>query len=267
MARCSTHTSIESAWSETHAIVISDSGSAGYYNSPSNRLIITEVNWAAASGGGQWVSEVQINDISGGSTVQVYYNSGTTRNGPFDLWTNTSEGRSVTFANILSTIDGLDSSPFVYYGTSGSLEFVTQGSGNPIQAAVRTYNGNFSRTFPALSDNDANTAASGRLMIIPNICNNATYRPSVVLFNPTGDSVTAEVKIIGGDGVQIGSTITRTVAGYEMNVITTEVRANTYDNAFVRVEVTSASGRLLISGQSANNTTNDPAAHIAVQGQ
>ena len=239
-----------------------------YYNSPSNRLYLTEVNWAAASGGGQWVSEVLLTDVSGGSTVQVTYHSGTTSHGPFTLWTNASGAdASVKFSNILSTIDGLDSGTFVYYGTSGALEFATQDDSHLLQAAVRTFNGNYSRTFPALTDSDTNTANAARELLIPNISNNGSYRPSVVLFNPSSDSVTVNLFIYGTDGLQIGSTINRVLAGHEMNVVTAEVRANTYSNAIVRVKPTADSvGRVMASGQTANNVTNDPAAHLAVQG-
>jgi hypothetical protein len=267
MARCSLHATVESLWSDIHNIIISDSGSAGFYNSPVNRLILPEATWAPASGGGDWTSELQLVDSSGGSTVQVYYNTGTNRRGPFTLWTNSSgaAGSSVIFSNIVQTIDGLDSGAFTYYGTGGALELVSQDSSHLLQVAVRSYNGSFSRTFPALADVETNTAATGRSLIIPNLSNDSSYRPSVILFNPSADSVTAEVKIIGSNGAQVGSTISRTLAGYEQNTIVTEVRSNTYSNADILVNVTGGSGRLIASGQTANNASNDPAAHLAVQ--
>jgi M6 family metalloprotease-like protein len=241
---------------------------AGYANSMGNRLVLPETTWALASGGGDWVSEVHVTDLSGGAVVTAWYNTGTSRRGPFTLWTNGGgAGRSTTFANILQTLDGLDGSAATYYGTGGSLELITQDGSHLIQAAVRTFNGNFSRTFPGLLDREETTAALGRVLLIPNICNNSLYRPSVVLFNPSADTVTVEVKIIGSAGTQLGSTITRVLAGYQQNTIVDEVRAFTYDNAKVRVEVTAGSGRVIVSGQSANNASNDPAAHVAVQGQ
>jgi hypothetical protein len=167
----------------------------------------------------------------------------------------------------MQTIDILDSEAFTYYGTGGSLELVTQDGNHLIQAAVRTCNGSVARTFPGLLDKEETTAAMDRVLLIPHLCNNSLYRPSVVLFNPSADSVTVEVKIIGSNGAQLGSTINRTLAGYEQNTIVDEVRAFTYDNAKVRVEVTAGSGRVIVSGQSANNVSNDPAAHVAVQGQ
>jgi hypothetical protein len=89
----------------------------------------------------------------------------------------------------------------------------------------------------------------------------------VVLFNTTADSATVEGKIIGSNGSQIGSTFTRTLAGYEMSVVTAEVRSNTYSNANVVITVTAGTGKVLVTGQTAHNVSNDPAAHVAVQGQ
>ena len=264
MARCADHPSVESLWSETHTLVIADT--IGYFNSPANRLILPEVNWAEASGGGDWVSEVQITDVSGGSVVQVYYNSGTNRRGPFTLWNNGggAAGSSASWGNVLQTIDALDAGVFSYYGTGGSLEMITQDGSHTIQAAIRSYNGNYSRTFPALADVDTNTAALGRTMMVPNMSMDTAFRPSLVLFNPSSDSVTAEVQIIGSNGGQVGPTINRTVAPYEMAGVA-GLRDYTYSNADFWVTVTGGSGRLIVSGQSANNVSNDPAAHVAVQ--
>jgi uncharacterized repeat protein (TIGR03803 family) len=266
MARCVTHTAIESLWSDTHAIVISTGGVGAHFNSPAQRLILPEVNWASSSGGGDWISEVQIVDVTGGSVVQVYYNGGANRRGPFTLWSNGSgaAGSSASWSNMLQTIDGLDAGVFTYYGTGGSLELITQDGSHKIQAAIRSYNGNYSRTFPALADVETNTAALGRTMVVPNMSMDTNFRPSLVLFNPSADSVTADVQIINSNGSQVGSTVVKTVAGYEMTGVA-GLRDNTYSNADFRVTVTGGSGRLIVSGQSANNTSNDPAAHVAVQ--
>jgi hypothetical protein len=267
MARCSTDTAIESLWSETQAINILDN--LGYYNSPSSRLLFPEVNWAAASGGGMWVTEVQIVDVSGGSIVQAYYSNGANRYGPTTIWSNSSgvANSSVTFSNILETIDSLDPSAAIYSGTGGSLELITQDGSHLIQAASRSYNGNGSGTFSALQDVDDNTAAVGRSLLVPNISNNTAYRSKLALVNTTSSSATVEVRIIGSNGIQVGSTITRTLAGNEMLPLVTEMRVDTYNNASIRIDVTSGGGRVMVSGQTTNNVSNDPAAHVAVQAQ
>ncbi len=166
-ARCATHTAIESSWTGTFTVFIADSGAAGKYNAPGQYKVLPEVIWASATGGGTWMSNVQVTDVSGGSIVSVYYNTGTTRRGPFQLWNNSAGSAlsSAKYTNLLETIDGLDSGTFTYYGTVGAVEFITQDSSHKIQAAARTLNGNYAKTFTALSLHDANTAASGRDMI------------------------------------------------------------------------------------------------------
>ena len=71
MARCATHTTIESLWSTTLALII-------YrwrrFNGPLQLAgavqVLPEVIWAPATGGGTWMSNVQVTDISGGSMVR-----------------------------------------------------------------------------------------------------------------------------------------------------------------------------------------------------
>jgi hypothetical protein len=253
------------------ATLVGAQGPSPFYNAPADRLVITEVNWST------WTSQVQITDVTGGSRVRAYYYSGANQRGPFELWDNSSGGpmASVAFANILEELDKRDDDPdFVYFGTSGALELMTQGDGFfLIQAAVRTSNtgvdGHSSRTFPALADVEENTANyGGRQLLIPNLSNNAEYRSSVVLFNSSGIEAVVHVALYDGNGNQIGSTVDRDLGPYEMNVITDELRAPLapfYSNATAVVTVTSVNCRVMASGQTAHNTTDDPAAHLAVQ--
>ncbi len=134
--------------------------------------------WALATGGGTWMSNVQVTDVSGGSQVYVYYNTATGRRGPFLLWDNSAGAAlsSVKYSNLLQTIDGLDTETFTYYGTVGAVEFVTQDGSHLLQAAARTLNGSYAKTFTALSLHDANTADTGRAMIVANLSNNVSYR-------------------------------------------------------------------------------------------
>ncbi|MBU4306987.1 MAG: hypothetical protein KKB32_04040, partial [Acidobacteria bacterium] len=128
MARCADHPTVESIWSATLAVIISDGVTTGPYNSPAQYKVLPEVIWSAATGGGTWISNVQVTDVSGGSQVSVYYNAASGRRGPFLLWDNSGGGAlsSVKYANLLQTIDGLDSETFTYYGTVGAVEFITQ---------------------------------------------------------------------------------------------------------------------------------------------
>lgn len=237
---------------------------SGYPDSPGQRKILTEVSWSDLLDD-HWLSEVQIIDMTGGSTVHVYYNSGMNRRGPFTVWSNKNGAdTAVRCANILQAISNLDPG-FSYHGTRGALELITQDRSHQIQAAVRTYHGAYAMSFPALSDVAANTAEVGQSLLIPNISNNKDYRSSVVLFNPTNKPVSLEMKIISAQGAQIHSTIRRTLAGYEMNEITTQVRTEVYSNANILITPISGSGRVMVSGQITGNVTNRLVARLAMQ--
>ncbi|MCG2680312.1 MAG: hypothetical protein L6455_10165, partial [Kiritimatiellae bacterium] len=273
MARCVEHTTVESLWSETHALGISDSGTSGYYNSPAQQKILPEVIWAAAAGGGTWISEVQITDISGGSQVSVYYSTEAGRRGPFLLWDNSGGGANCSqkYSNLLQTIDGLDSGVFTYEGTVGAVEFVSQDATHVLQVMARNLNGNYAKTFSGLALHDANTADSSRVMVITNLTSNSTYRSTCGLYNPTADTLTVELKLFDVANSQIGSTISKTINGYgysaffPFNEAGRSYPTYSYDNVILQIEPVSGSGKVLCFGASANNTTNDPAAHIAVQ--
>ena len=274
MARCADHPTVESLWSTTLAIIITDGDSTGHYNSPAQYKVLPEVIWASATGGGTWMSNVQVTDVSGGSQVSVYYNTASGRRGPFLLWDNTAGGAlsSVKYANLLQTIDVLDSGTFTYYGTVGAVEFITQDGSHLLQAAARTLNGYYAKTFTALSLHDANTADSGRAMIVANLSNNVTYRSTSGFFNPTSDSVTVEFTLLNGSGAQIGSQFSKTLAGHDFQAFNPFIQAgvpypgSSYDNAILRVRPTTGAGEVMCFGATVDNTSNDPAAHVAVQG-
>ena len=271
-ARCATHTAIESSTSSALAVNIS---AQGRDNSPSNYQDIPECIWAVATGGGTWASEVQITDITGGSVVSVYFNygGGGNRRGPFTLWTGPAANYNVKYASILSTIDGLDAGAFDYYGRVGAVEFSTQDAAHKIMATARTLNGNYSKTFPGLNLTDSNTANTARRMVLQNFANNAAYRSSCGFFNPTADSVTMELRLIAENGDTIGSAFTKTLVGHDFQSFSPFNQAGVpyptyaYDNVVLWITPTSGSGKVMIYGATANNTSNDPAAHIGVQYQ
>jgi Abnormal spindle-like microcephaly-assoc'd, ASPM-SPD-2-Hydin/Beta-propeller repeat len=271
-ARCATHTTLESPWSASLYVSIS---AAEYGNSPSRYQVIPECIWAVATGGGTWLSEVQITDITGGSVVAVYFNygGGGNRRGPFTLWTGPAANYNVKYANILSTIDGLDGGAFTYYGRVGAVEFSTQDASHKIMVTARTLNGNYSKTFPGLNLTDSNTANTSRRMVLQNFVNNSTYRSSCGFFNPTADSVTMELRLIAENGDTIGSAFTKTLVGHDFQSFSPFNQAGVpypsyaYDNVVLWITPTSGSGKVMVFGASANNTSNDPAAHIGVQYQ
>jgi hypothetical protein len=242
------------------------------FNAASHYVVLPEVIWAEASGGGAWVTEVQITDVSGSSAVDVYFNyGGGARRGPITVWTNTGgELRSAKFANFLSFLGSIDAG-FMYYGRVGAVEFLTQDGDHVIQVAARTANGNYTKTFPGLNGADENLAVVARPFLIQNLTSNASYRSSCGFFNPTANSVTAEFRLYGGDGTQIGSTFSRTFVGHDFQSFNPFTQAgvpypgSSSDNVYLVVTPTSGTGALLGYGASANNTSNDPAAHLVLQ--
>jgi hypothetical protein len=240
-------------------------------NSPSNYQVIPEVLWAPATGGGTWMTEVQITDITGGSEVSVYFNASTgDRRGPITLFTGSGAGVSARTGNLLATLDALDSG-FDYYATVGTVEFVTQDAGHKIQVMGRTANGNYSKTFQGLNNNDANTASSERTLMVQNLVNDNTYRTAFGGFNPTDDDVTVEFTLLDDSGNTIGTSFSKTFTGRQYQAFNPFTEAGvaypsySYDNAWIKVEVTAGSGQLMVYGATANNITSDPAVHRAVQ--
>jgi hypothetical protein len=243
-----------------------------YDNSPAQDIIIPECIWAPATGGGTWVTEVQITDLTGGSVVSAYFYYGTAYRS-VTLWTSPGIYSSVKFTNILSTMQSLDPS-FNYYGKVGALWLTTQDSSHLIQAQARTYNGNYGKTYQGLAWVDSNTANVGRNMMIMNLTQNSTYRTFVGFFNATsgGYSMTVEFYIIDQNNTIVGSIFTKTFQPWEFKSFNpfaeAGVPSGTYDNCWLYIRPTSAGGSskgLMCFGSSANNYTNDTYAHIAVQ--
>jgi hypothetical protein len=246
-------------------------GSFPYENSPSDYQVLPEIIWAPASGGGTWVSEVQITDFAGGSEVSVYFTPlGESRRGPFLLWTGPGLNYSVKYSNLLATLDGIDAG-YNYYAKVGVLEFVTQDSSHKVDVTARTLNGNYSKTFQGLNYVEANTATSVRQMVIQNLSSDSAYRSAVGCCNLTGDSLTVDFSLVGADGNVIGSTFTRTIAGNEFQSFNPFALAGvpypsySYDNVWLYVNPTSGTGEIMCYGATSNNISNDPASHVAVQ--
>jgi len=244
------------------------------FNLASPYIILPECLWAAASGGGTWVTDVQIVDLTGGSQVSVYFNYGYgLRRGPITVWNNSGgELSSFKFNNFLSFLNSIDTE-FQYYGRAGAVEFITQDADHRIQVMARIYNGNCSKTVPGLIPCDENTAAGSRRLIIPYLVNNASYRSSCGFFNPTNLSLSAEFRLYGENGQQLGSSFTRSFVGYDFQAFNPFSAAGiaypsaSHDQAYLIVQVVSGSGMLVGFGSTVNNNSNDPASHLAVQYQ
>jgi len=238
-------------------------------SSPNPYKVVPEAVWALATGGGTWVTEVQITNFATESAtihVSFAYSGGMT--GPFPLPDSISQLRSVRYSNILATIDSLDSSGFVYYGRVGAIHFNAVGC--PIQVQAKTVNGNYGKTFPGLNNFAGITAALGRPMIIQDLVQNATYRTSVgVASTSESGLLTATFTIIDATGGTVGSPFSKTVsAGWFISFnpfVQAGVPSGTYENCWLLIEVTGGDleGLLMCYGSLANNYTNDTYALIA----
>jgi len=254
------------------ALLALPSLSLAYDNSPSNQIVIPECIWAAATGGGTWVSEVQIIDRTGGSIVSCYFDYGTAWRHVVDIWTGPGALHSIKISNMLSYLAGLDPS-FAWYGKIGALELYTQDASHKISVAVKEYNGNYAKTMPGLvefADSNSAFVSPWRAMIIPNLDNNYLSRATCGFFNPTGSSITVTIYICNAN-FGATATISKTIAGYNFVVFNPYTEAGkpyptySYTNQYLYIFPESGSGKLICFGASANNYTNDPGNHMAVQ--
>jgi hypothetical protein len=244
-----------------------------YDNSANVWKVLPECIWASATGGGNWVTEVQI--TSRGTTAATvnayfYYGGGSFR-GPFVLTTDLAQYHTVKFSNILSTLDGLDAGVFTYYGRVGAVWFYTSSTDAAIHVTAKTVNGNYGKTFPGLNMVAANTAAQGRQMYIPLLNNTATYRTFTGFFNTSSTATyTVTFYVTGPAYTYVGTAFTKTFAPYEYLTfnpfVEAGVGAGSYDNYFLLINPTAGGSDvrgIMCFGAIANNTTNDPAALIA----
>ena len=242
-----------------------------YDSSPGNVQIIPEAIWASATGGGTWVTELQILSLaSTPADVWVFmaYSGGSTAS--FQIASGLAQFHSVRFSNILSTLDTLDSSSFVYYGRVGTLWIYAENSDSRIQVQAKTVNGNYGKTFPGLNIVAGNTAALGRPMVFLDVVRNATYRTFIGAYNTGNAAFTVRFTIIDADNAMVGSFFDRTLpanAFLSFNpFIEAGVTSGNYENCWLIVDVLSGgsdANGVMCFGSIANNYTNDTYALIA----
>jgi hypothetical protein len=261
-----------SNWTNDPAAHLAVHAQGAHQNSPASDVIVPECIWAAAYGGGTWMTALQITDLTGGSVVSVYFSyGGGARRGPYTIWTNTGgAGRSFKSTNFLSTLSTIDTG-FAYYGRVGALQVVTQDSSHKVQVAARVRNGTNSKTFPGLQATDGNTADTSRQILVQSLTNNGSYRSSCGFYNPTASSVVVEFRLYAADGSAVGSAFSRTFAAYDFQSFNPFTQAgvpypgSSFDNVILLVRPTSGSGRVMGFGSTVNNGSSDPAAHLSVQ--
>jgi hypothetical protein len=238
----------------------------------SDELLCPEVIWAPASGGGTWLSKLTIRDGGGGTSntvvTAVYYPYGGGTIGPVNLWNSSGAGHSAKFNNILQTVGTAAGENL--YGTAGTLYLFTDELDSKIVAEVETVNGDFGKSFPAMTCTDENSANIDRPMLLQNIESNATYRTSVGCWNGAAGGYTMEVEFSIGDQNNnlLGSRFTKTIGAWEFisfNPFAEAGLSGNYDNCFLYASVKSSnpspySQGLFWYGSKANNNSNDTAA-------
>jgi hypothetical protein len=186
----------------------------GYDMDPTSIKVVPEAIWALATGGGTWVTELQIANHGGFIAVidvWLYYSGGS--RGPIRVHDGLGNMRSVRFSNILATLDALDPGAFDYYGRVGALLIKTENASCLIQVQAKTVNGNFGKTYPGLTPLAGTTADNSKGMVILDIVKNATYRTSVGVFNTSASTTFSVIFFIrDGAGAMVGSYFEKTLA-------------------------------------------------------
>ena len=242
---------------------------AGYDSSPNPMQVVPEAIWAPATGGGTWVTEIQITNYAASpADIQVYFSHSGGRVGPIILYVGLSQYHSIRYSNILATIDSLDPGATVYFGKVGGLMFISPN--RPFQVQAKTVNANFGKTLPGKPPLVENTAAEGRRMIIQDLVQNATYRTSIGAYNAGSISITATFTIVDATDGTVGSSFTKTLGFYGFLSFNPFAQAGvpsgTYENCWLYIDVTSGGVQdngLMCYGSIANNYTNDTYALIA----
>ena len=248
--------------------------------SPARDVVIPEAVWAPATGGGTWVTEIQITSFTADTTIQVWFVTTDTMRGPITL-TTLGQYRSVLYTNILSALNSLEGGAYAYSGKSGALWFKTQSTAHRIHVQARTRNGNFGKTFQGqavYNPTDSSIVASYVARVSPiqrgviqNLINNATYRSFVGFANISGSPISIQFTVIASPGGFAGTPFTKTIPGGRFVVFNPFEEAgvpypgNSFTNCWLFVNPTSGDGRVMGFGSSTNNTTNDSFAHVMVQ--
>jgi hypothetical protein len=211
-----------------------------YDQSPYYLQVVPEAIWAAATGGGTWVTEIQITMIGSGTGVlygYFYYNGG--QRGPFLLYDGLEQYNSLRYTNFLAKMKALDGS-FEYYGRVGALSA-------------------------------ANSIAITRPMFIQDLAQDLTYRTSVGIFNgSTVTTYTLGFTIVNANNVQVGADFQKTIGPHGFMSFNPFAEAGVpsglYNNCWLAISAVagdSAVPGVFCYASGANNYTNDTYALIA----
>jgi hypothetical protein len=244
-----------------HPIASAKTSGSTTPTSPESLKVLPEGIWMAASGGGIWLTDVQITDMTGGSTVRCYfdYNGGNRRDCGV-IWTGSGAMTSVKYVNMLQTLQAIDPA-FTYYGKVGALVFQTQDTAHKIHVSARIMEGQNSKIDPGLN---VVAPASQKFMYVQDLTNDASYRSSVLVYNPVASTTTANFWLVDGSGATIGTSFSKTFVGNDFRSFNPFAEAGVAAGVFDNITLRFNSGPvyfLLGYGSTVDNGSNDPSCH------
>jgi hypothetical protein len=202
--------------------------------------------------GSQWRSNLCVTNVSESTahlTMTYRHGSGAVSE-EYSLGAN----RSKEWVDVAASLFGMS-------GTSaGSVEV---SSDEPVLVTARTYNqgvsGTFGQYLPGADDGQA--LASGQLGVLPHIKNTGDFRTNVGFVNLGSSPCTVRVRLYSASGLQLGSTVTRSVNAGEWSQISdvyNEAGAGSSNLGMAKVEVVSGDGPIWAYASVVDNTSNDP---------
>jgi PKD repeat protein len=233
----------------TATAAITASGAATY------RYLIPSVAHNPGAGGTMWRTAVAAVNRSGAmATLQLRYVAG---DGLTLLRTVTlAADAAQEWVNILETLLGLAATA----SSSGTLEVTAD---RPVFLTSRTYNqtpgGTYGQYFPSLTA--AVAMGPGRTGVLPHLKKNAAFRTNVGVLNLGPAACTAEIRLFGASGTQVGSARQLPVpAGrwVQQNDIFAAVGAGSHDVAYATVTVPGSGDLVWAYASVLDGTTGDP---------
>lgn len=243
---------------------------------PAPGMIIPEAIWADASGGGTWVTELQITVKASGTTVVAGFIFG---DGLLarrvDLATTTADYQTLYYPNILAAMQSLDPT-FTYKGRVGTLVIGDSAFTSPVWVQAMTVNGDYGKTMPGIGLLDSMTANVGRDMVIPNLRQSATYRTFVGCINGSYPpaAMTVTFRLMDPSGFVELASFTKTFAPSDFKAFNPFAEAGLgaaeIPHCWLLIHPVSCTSTgegsfgLASFGSIANNSTNDTYALIAI---
>jgi hypothetical protein len=236
-------------------------------------VVIPEAIWAAASGGGTWVTQLQIHAFNANTPIYLqffYQNTNSYRSVTLTLTGSANTHNTLRYSNILQTMGTIDTA-FDYYGKVGALLVFTT-SPNYLWAHAMTVNGNYGKTMPSwVWNNTENTAAVGRWMAIPGIQSTTSIRTGCGFWNSSSTAITVSFFVMNPASYNyMGSSFQKTIQPWgfiSFNPFTEAGLSTGYSNSWLLISPDSGGGGqgMFGYGSLANNITNDTYALTAIQ--